>query len=31
MYKKLADTFLNLSIADIDKAVRASELIELEV
>jgi len=31
MYKQLADTFLSLSIADINKAVAAGELIELEV
>lgn len=31
MYKKLADTFLSLSIADINKAAAAGELIELEV
>ncbi|MBF0411026.1 MAG: type II toxin-antitoxin system RelE/ParE family toxin, partial [Candidatus Riflebacteria bacterium] len=31
MYKQLADTFLSLSIADINKAVQAGELIELEV
>ncbi|MBF0231118.1 MAG: type II toxin-antitoxin system RelE/ParE family toxin [Desulfamplus sp.] len=29
MYKQLADTFLSLSIADINKAVAAGELMEL--
>ena len=29
MYKQLSDTFLNLSIAYIDKAVAAGELMEL--
>lgn len=30
MYKQLADTFLSLTIADVDKAIAVGELIELE-